>query len=145
MSFPDSDKKASRFLKKKWLMRYRELSRELDRETEQAGYWRDKAEGLSPPRLDGYGIPSANRKSMADYVASFLDLARECSELGRQAETSRQEILKAINRIDDQNCREVLRLVYIDGLDFISVSQKMHFTPRWIRKLHQKALDELEI
>lgn len=134
---------ATRQNKRKWLNRYTELSEELERQTQKAGYWKEKAQGLSVPCLNSYGIPSANRKNMADYIADYLDLAKECTELARHVEDSRQEIMKAIDEVEDQNCRELLRYKYIDGLDFISISKKMHYSMRWIRHLHMKALDEL--
>lgn len=131
--------------KKRWLSSYYVLMEEIEEETRLAGYWQEKARSLSPPVLTFAPSKSANNKGIADYVAEFLDIAQHCSELATVANEKKNEILKCIDSVEDPDCRQVLRMYYIDRKNFREIAEKMHFSIRWIKHLHLKALECIEI
>lgn len=128
--------------KKKWLLAYRELMDEIEREAESAGYWRDKAYSISAINWDNFGIRSSTH---GNPLVQMLDLAQHCAELGDEAIRKRDEIIRVIDSLEDSNERRLLKLYYIDKKNLLEIGQKMGYSAYYIRHLHRKALTELEI
>lgn len=125
-----------------WLRRYKELMEEIDRETKEAHYWEDMAIGLSPTRLS-FAPKSTRRQTMSDYVSNFLDLARHCAELGEQARQAKNEIITAIDSLEDVRHRRVLKMIYIDQLNYGEIAGRLHYSKRHIKRLHSKGVEIL--
>lgn len=136
------------FLKKvrmnarKWLSRYRELMEEVEREYTKAGYWEDKAEGLSSKVLSHAPV-HGHGKTMSDCIVEFLDTARHCSELAEDAQTAMKEIEEVIDSLDNTDYRRALRFKYIDNLPYYEVAKRMDYTGGSIRNLLSKAVKEV--
>lgn len=126
---------------RRWLMRYRELMEEVDRETKQAHYWEDKATGLSAPQLSF--APVHGGKTMPDYIVEFLEVAKHCSELAGKADKAKDEILEVIESIEKPAYRNVLKYRYIDNMKYIDIAKKMDYSPGYIRRLTSKAVKEV--
>lgn len=131
--------------KKLWLSSYSELMEQVEEETRMAGYWQDKARSLSSPVLSLAPSKSADRKGMADYVVEFLQIAEYCSELANKANEKKKEILAAIDKIEDPNCRQVLRMYYLEKKNLRQIAEKMHYSIDWVKRLHIHALELIEI
>lgn len=131
--------------KRLWLNRYYELMEIVEEETSKAGYWKEKATLLSSVKLDLSGIRSTGKSDLGNYVARFLDLADECSKLAKAAEVCKREIIEAIEKIDDENCRIVLRYRYILFLQYPEIAKRMNYSMTRIYELHRKGLELLEI
>lgn len=131
--------------KKKWLGSYRELMREVKDEADRAGFWREKAEGISAVVHEMTGVKSANRRTVYDCMNEFLELSEHCSRLGREADRKKDQILKAINLIEDPGCREVLKMYYISDRNLMQIAEAMHYSVGWIKTLHRRGLELLEI
>ena len=61
-------------------------------------------------------------------------------------ETTAAELLAvetAIERLPDPTQRRLLRLHYINGLSWIAVADRMHYSERWVYELRDKALEQL--
>lgn len=129
--------------KKQWLLRYSELMREIERESETARFWRDKANLLSGPRFEITGVKSTHKEGTADYIVKFLDLANECERLANDAEKSKDEIVSAINELENPDHRQVLTMRYIDGLEFIEIAQELGYSLDWVWRLHRAALKKV--
>lgn len=52
---------------------------------------------------------------------------------------------QAIGELSDGKQRMILRLRYLDGLTWEEVSLRTNYSERWVRKLHQKALEALGV
>ena len=131
--------------KKRWLSSYRELVQEVEEETRLAGYWQEKASCLSAPQLSFTPSKSSNNKGMADYVIEFLDIAQYCSELANEANKKKIQILNTINQIEEPDYRQVLKMYYIGDKNFREIAESMHYSIDWIKRLHLKALEVIEI
>ena len=131
--------------KKKWLASYQELIEEIEVETTQAGYWQDKAISLTAPQLSLAPAKSAEKITMPDCVVNFLDIAKHCSEMADLAHHKKAEICEAINSLDDPDCRQLLKMHYIGGKNFLEIAETMHYTVRWIKKIHNRALSAIEM
>lgn len=129
--------------KKEYLSEYRYLIFEVERETEKAGYWRDKAYNLKSPTLEITGVKNTGTKVIP--LHEYLDIAKHCAELARKAENKRIEIESCIDKLDDPVHRIVLKLKYIDGKSFYEISIKIERSIRQVMRLHGRALEELTI
>lgn len=114
----------------------------MEREAEDAGYWREKAYNIGIPSLENFGIRSANRFSPID---KFLDLAERCAQRGVELERKKEEILEAINKVSDPNYRKVLKCRYISGHDLLRVAEEIGYSPGRTYHLHREALEKFNI
>lgn len=131
--------------KRKWLNRYSELMEIVEEETSKAGYWKEKAHGLSAVQLELSGVHSTNKSDMGNYIVKFLDLAENCSKLAEEAERCKKEIIDAIEKIEDKNSRIVLRYRYILFLTYPEIAKRMNYSMTRIYELHRNGLKLLEI
>ncbi|MBQ1805527.1 MAG: RNA polymerase subunit sigma-70, partial [Oscillospiraceae bacterium] len=53
--------------------------------------------------------------------------------------------MDAIDRVDDARQREVLELYYLDGYTWEQVAHRMELDPRWVFRLHGKALLRVKV
>ena len=56
-----------------------------------------------------------------------------------------QQIVKSIKNLKSENESDVLFYRYIAGLDWWEIAEKLHYSERWIHKIHGKALAHFEI
>ena len=130
--------------KKAYLSRYRLAGREVRRLEEELGRWESRAASVTP----GYGGEpggSPRGDALQQAVERILELRED---LGRQlmAEVSlRREMGAAIGSLEDPKLRLLLRLRYLDGLTWDELAEKMDLDPRWVRRLHVRALDRLTL
>lgn len=88
------------------------------------------------------GTPMRSR--VEDNVLAMLDTH---AELKRQSEDLVRESRKAeklIATLGDIRHRTVLQLRYLCGMRWDEIAEKMHFTQRWVHKLHREAIEALE-
>lgn len=135
--------KQTREEKKRYLSSYLTLKYEVEREAEDAGYWREKAYSISSINLYNLGISSNN--SHFQPIDKFLDLAQHCADLGEEAQAKKDEIRKAIEELDHQQYRLVLSMYYLDGYKLADIAKKLKYTIGHITKLHRQAVDAFNI
>ena len=131
--------------KRLWLNSYRDLMEEVERETRDAGYWRDKAQNLSPPKYDLSGSSSFNPHKIEDCLAEFLDLAKSCSQKAAEAERQKKLIIGAISKLEDPSQRKILRLRYIELKPIIECAKTLGYSTRSVYRIQNKAIKLLEV
>ena len=116
------------------MIRRESLMREIDRRRESAT---GTTVRLKPIMVTG-GSGAYDR--MAEDVARIVDaeeaLTAEIAEIGRKL----AEILEAINAVPDEMQKTVLTLRYIEGLDWIAISEQIHYEERMTYVFHGKGL-----
>lgn len=130
--------------KKKYLERYLELKEDVEREDKDAGYWKEKAYSISAIRLDLSGVRSHNHSNYRP-IDKYLEIAERCALMGEKMQNEKEEIIAAINTLDNTNQRIVLKLRYVSGLDFLEIAQRLGYTIGNVFKIHRKALDNFVI
>lgn len=118
---------------------------EVEREARRAGYWKSQAQNLSPPKYDDFGSGSFNPHKIEDCIAEFMDLANSCSKKAVEAERRKDLIIESINKLEDPNHRDVLKLRYIDFKSVYETAKIMRYTPRSIYRIQNKAIKMLEV
>lgn len=79
------------------------------------------------------------RDAMAEYVAYSEEIVTELETLHRM----KRDMMKLISKVRKHDLQSVLQLYYIDGYTWEEVAVKMHFSWRWVMKLHGNALQEI--
>lgn len=89
------------------------------------------------------GSGGGSQDKMGDAVAALVDLN---AQLLQKVVECQVRILSVEEIVDKQkaNFRRVLRLRYLEGLEWEEVGVLMHYTDRWCRKIHELALEEIK-
>ena len=85
-----------------------------------------------------YRVMAALAKGALDAGNSAL-----AAEYSSCANLFRSEILDAIGGLEDECVRDVLVSRYVYGMKWEAIAERMHFSRRWVLKLHQKGLMQL--
>lgn len=125
----------------KWLNRARNNQKEigeLEREYRKA---RDQAERITA-RYSGSAGGGERDPHKFDRVAEYTDLIRDSeAELYR----IKAEILTAINGLESQTYRRLLRLRYLGGYSWVNIALKMNYSEPAVYTIHRKAVRALDI
>lgn len=128
----------------KYLSRYISLNRRIDRLLEKKAKWWSlclkTTTNLS--QAPGGGESGSPVERPMDKVLEIeAEINREIDEL--------QEVCRGIKtvlgQLEDDTLRLLMEYRYLDGLTFEEIAVKMHYSWRWVIKLHGKALAEIKI
>ena len=125
------------------LRSYLELMDEVNREADQAEFWKIKAEGTSAINLS-FGSKSTKAKGMPDFVVKYLSLHEHCAELGRKAEDAKEEIIAIINTLENPDHRRVLKYLFIDGKTIREIAKTMGYNDKSVYRIKNKCINDLE-
>lgn len=81
----------------------------------------------------------ANADAMAEYVAYSEEIVEEIAKMQRM----QRDMMRLISKVRKHDLQSVLQLYYVDGFTWEEVAVKMHYSWRWVMKLHGKALLEV--
>lgn len=82
---------------------------------------------------------------MANAVASIVDLQQEVSEDLRRLVEVKHRIVTVIKAVDDVTLRIILERRYLCGDTWEMISVTMNYNSRWIKRLHERALEEVQM
>ncbi|MBQ7574013.1 MAG: hypothetical protein IJT23_07105 [Clostridia bacterium] len=88
-------------------------------------------------------MPKADSKDsspMANMIIKIIDLENEVRELKGILEGKKTEALSYIFRLENDEYQTVLILRYLHFMSWESISNAMHYTKRWLYKMHGTAL-----
>lgn len=91
------------------------------------------------------GMPKAGGRT--DRLAGTVErLESRTRQLGQQVEqclSIQQELGGLFDQLEDTRMGQLLWMRYIRGCGWKEISERMDLTERWVRTLHQRALDRL--
>ena len=88
-------------------------------------------------RVSGTGDRSKVEKYILELWDVHNELQTEIAQLMKKSREAEKQILK----LEDEKLRAVLELRYLCGLTWEEIASKLHFTMRWVHKLHKEALE----
>ena len=132
------DNPAKRFLRgyRALLLRRESLLREIER-------LRESLTGITAPLKDDPVQSSGATDRMADTIARIVDAEEALAPALDEINCRIREILAAIDSVPDEMGKIVLTMRYIEGLDWISVAQKVGYEERQTFVIHGRALMEV--
>ncbi len=129
----------------KYLKRYINLDREIERKLEEVARLRSKLTRVTEvftaePRGGGsiYG-------KTEEILAKIVDLEREIDADIDRLVAIRDGIKTIIEAVEDDRERLLLQYRYLDGRTFEEIAVQMHYSWRQIHRLHSRALTNLKM
>lgn len=129
--------------KKQWLQRYRVLLFEADSLRRQALEWYERLISVPCKPLSDMPRNPSPDKTGDKQIVKHLELVEEANETVELASKARTEINTCINNLHNPKQVELLTYRYLEGKDWQEIAEIMHYTPRSVYNMHQKALDKI--
>jgi len=128
----------------KYLSRYISLNRRIDRLLEKKAKWWSlclkTTTNLS--QAPGGGESGSPVERPMDKV---LEIEEEINKEIDELQEVCRGIKTVLGQLEDDTLRLLMEYRYLDGLTFEEIAVKMHYSWRWVIKLHGKALAEIKI
>ena len=129
--------------KKEYLRGYRVHVRRISRIEEELAELRAMRASIS---VNNDGMPHGSGQSdLSGYAAELDRLEQELIEERHNRIVTYKDIARRIKRIKSENEKDVMFYRYIKGMDWWEIAEKMHYSERWIHKLHGKGLAHFEL
>ena len=138
MPTPENEKKI------KYLSRYITLNRRIDRLLEEKAKWWSLCLKTTPSlsQAPGGGESGSPVERPMDKV---LEIEEEINQEIDELQEVCRDIKTVLGQLEDDTLRLLMEYRYLDGLTFEEIAVKMHYSWRWVIKLHGKALAEIKI
>ena len=127
---------------KTFLKQYMALQAQYDSIKRDMAKRRECLTSISAP-IGGDAVQSSSSDRMASVIASIIDSEVDLAETARQIEKTLREILEAIASVPDAMQKTVLTLRYVEGLDWIKVSERINYEISNTYIIHGRALVEV--
>lgn len=125
---------------KTFLMQYRALSIQLDSIRREIQRKRDSMTSitvqLKPDVVKGSGVSDR----MAEAIAQIVDAEAQFAEIIGQITKAQREIMEAIKSVENETQKAVLMLRYVEGLDWISIQERIGYERTQTLVIHGRAL-----
>lgn len=130
--------------KKKWLLEYRKLDQDIERDMEELQRLKSRAEKITSSVS---GMPKGGNQG--DRLQLAVDRICELEErLNGKIDAAvkrRKEMEAAITTVEDRTLQLILRYKYIDDMHWDEIAEKIHYSFRHTTKLHGKALTQIKM
>lgn len=130
---------------KKYLQQLRTLNIKIRQREEQIAELRSKA--MSSGSLscnDDRVQTSVSGDKLSETVSRYVDMQAEISRLIEYYVAKKNEIITAIQRLDDPRYVSILYKRYVDFESFEQIACDLHYNYTWTCELHGQALQALE-
>ena len=130
--------------KKKWLLEYRRLEQNIERDMEELQRLESRAEKITSMVSE---MPKGSQQgdSLQRSVEKICELKVSLNQRIDAAVEKRKEIETVIETLEDKTLQLLLRYRYIDGMTWEQIAVKMRYDYRWVLRLHGRALERLTI
>jgi len=129
----------------KYLKRYINLDREIERKLEEVARLRSKLTRITQVlTAEPQGGGSIYGKT-EEIIAKIVDLEREIDADIDRLVAIRDGIKTIIEAVEDDRERLLLQYRYLDGRTFEEIAVQMHYSWRQIHRLHSRALSNLKM
>lgn len=129
----------------KYLKRYINLDREIERKLEEVARLRAELTRITPVYTTEPKGGGSIRGKTESLIAKIVDLENELDADIDRLVTVRDSIRMAIESVEEDRERLLLQYRYIDGLTFEEIAVLMNYSWRHIHRLHSQALSNLNL
>lgn len=129
-----------------FLERYRKSLRRLDYLGMELQEARQRADSLKSVIYDRMPRGSGGHNNdLSDIIIRLEEHAARYRKAFRKCEDIRQEIIEALEALENQNEYDALYLLYITGISADSAAEKMNLSTKSVYRLRQSAMQHLKI
>lgn len=106
--------------------------------------WRELGEKITPT-LTGMPQGGQNEPKVEQAAVMICDMEDRINDRIKQLSVVYEQIVRAIESVEDIALQNLLHRRYIDGEKWEKIAVEMHYTWRWVHKLHKRALDAMKM
>lgn len=140
-----SQRKTENDKKKAYLKSYREHVWRVRRIEEEKKELEAALKSVEAIRYSGMPYASGGYNDMSDDVIRLMSLIDDLKREEKALIESYENVKKTIESLEEKNEEEVLFYRYIKGLNWWEIAEKLHYSERWVLKLHGRALTHIQI
>jgi DNA-directed RNA polymerase specialized sigma subunit len=129
----------------KYLKRYINLDREIERKLEEVARLRSKLTRVTEVFTTEPKGGGSIRGKTENIIAKIVDLEKEIDADVDRLISIRDNIKAIIEAVEDDREKLLLQYRYLDGRTFEEIAVQMHYSWRQIHRLHSKALTNLKM
>ena len=127
----------------KWLRGYLSKRRELDDVTRRMVEERARAERMTA-QMHAAPVGCGNGDRLQECVSILCDLEDRWARLSVESARYLIAIEDAIERVNIDDLRLILRRRYLDGVGVNTLADELHYSSRHIKRLHVQAVNALD-
>lgn len=116
----------------------------IDSKREQIAHLNDLATKCTSTLTGMPHNPSPSVSAMADAVSAIVDLENEIAEDMRELIRVKKQICDVIGKVENLEYQTLLERRYLSEDTWEEIAVNMHYSSKWITKLHRLALDAVE-
>ena len=132
---------------KEYLCRYHETEEKILKLQQIVAEYLRLANTIPGVNLDQIRVDGTRRLDapFEKWILKALDDELLIEELKKQLPLIKCEIISLIDELEDKEYKMILIHRYIDWLSWTEISQKLYYSSSKIRRMHDKALEEISI
>ena len=98
------------------------------------------------PSSNNDGMPhGSNQSDLSSYAAALQEREDELYQEGVKQVQTYKDIEYRINKLENQDERDVMFYKYIKGFTWWQIAQLMEYSESWVYELHGRALKNIQI
>ena len=128
--------------KKKWLLEYRRLEQNIERDMEELQRLESRAEKITSMVSD---MPKGSQQgdSLQRSVEKICELKVSLNQRIDAAVEKRKEIETVTETLEDKTLQLLLRYRYIDGMTWEQIALKLNYSYMHVCRLHGQSLSQI--
>ena len=132
---------------KEYLSRYHYTELKIKRLQEEVNEYIRLANSIPGCNFDAIRVDGTKSLDapFVKWIHKALDNEQLIGELKKQLPVIKGEIISIIDELEDSQLKRVLIHRYIDWLSWSEIAKKLYFSSSKIRRMHDKALEEITI
>ena len=130
---------------KEYLQQIKRLDTRINLDLRELQHWRDLSSRISS--VNFYASGSSIRSIEPPFVKcldKIMELEKKINAEIDSLINLKAEILDCIHGLANEDHQSVLEMRYISGFAWGRIANEMHYSIRWIYKLHDAAITELQ-
>ena len=130
---------------KEYLQQIKRLDTRINLDLRELQHWRDLSSRISSVNFNATG--SSTRGIEPPFVKcldKIMELEEKINAEIDKLIDLKSEILNSIHSLENEDYQSVLEMRYISGFAWGRIANEMHYSVRWIYKLHDAAIAELQ-
>ena len=121
-----------------------ELEKEIVRKKQRCKTLRDVATNTSVNNSSENIQKSKEKSPLENIMVKIIDLDREIEADEGTLVDLKAELWEQLDKLADETQKRILWLRYVNRKSWRHIASEVHFTSRYVFKLHIKAMEELE-
>ena len=129
--------------KKTYLRAYRKHGKRIKRIESEIEEIRNMK--MYPSSINNGMPPGSNQSDLSSYAVALQEREDELYQEGVKQVQTYKDIEYRINKLENQDERDVMFYKYIKGFTWWQIAQLMEYSESWIYELHGRALKNIQI